>query len=85
VPITLIANRDSGGHADGLAYLDDGETINGDYESYLFDISAKTIKKWNKNDAKFAGTFGKLDKFVITNAADLNETNFACMSTETER
>jgi hypothetical protein len=67
-PITLVANRDSNGHASGLAYLDDGETIDGDYEYYQFDLSAKSIKKWQKDNGKFNGTFGQLSEFIIPNA-----------------
>jgi len=56
-PLSLVANRDSDGHAQGKLFLDGGETLselnNKEYEHYEFHLSANSLKKWVLNvDAK---------------------------------
>mmetsp|Transcript_28241 Transcript_28241/g.42747 ORF Transcript_28241/g.42747 Transcript_28241/m.42747 type:complete len:374 (-) Transcript_28241:2684-3805(-) len=77
--VTLIANRDHMGHAEGKLYLDDGISLAQSDEYYNFVLSAKSIKKQvifaNENPSTSA-----IDKIVITNAKDLNDTDFACVT-----
>ena len=80
VPLTFIANRDDNGAASMKLYLDDGISTDQDTEYYEFILSGNSLKKWNL-DSSPDSKRGKLDKLVITNAGDLNETNFACMTT----
>jgi hypothetical protein len=52
-----------------------------DYEYYEFIISGNSIKKWNKDNGKFNSTRGQIEKFIIANAKDLENADYACMST----
>jgi len=63
-------------------YLDDGLTIDSEQQTefYEFLLSANSLKKWNV-EVDEESKRGHLDKLVITNAQDLNTTNFACMTT----
>jgi hypothetical protein len=61
-------------------YLDDGISTDQQTEFYEFLLSANSFKKWII-DASSESKRGHLDKLVITNAEDLNNTNFACMTT----
>jgi hypothetical protein len=84
-PVSMIANRDRFGHAQGRLFLDDGFTLsqlkNNEYEHYEFQLSANSIKKWILNDDSRSKASGiKIDKFVITNAEDLKNTDFACVA-----
>jgi len=84
--IDLVVNRDANGHATGKAFLDHGETLtelnDKTYEYYEFRLNAKSLTKWNLNEAAtVTGGFG-LNMLIITNANqtdhDLSNTNFAC-------
>jgi hypothetical protein len=83
--VTMIANRDHNGQASGKLFLDDGISLEqlyetNSYEYYSFQLSAGSIKKWILNEDSRAQPSGiKIDKFVIADAPDLNETDFACL------
>lgn len=81
--VSLIVNRDMNGHAEGRLFLDDGYTLdqltNGTYAAYEFQLGGKTLKKWIDNWNLDFTQEGNLESVVITNAADLNATDFACM------
>mmetsp|Transcript_5855 Transcript_5855/g.9426 ORF Transcript_5855/g.9426 Transcript_5855/m.9426 type:complete len:153 (+) Transcript_5855:2489-2947(+) len=80
-PITMYANRDQWGHAEGKLYLDDGISVEQDpgYEHYKFVLSASSIKKWILNEEQEPVSLGrKIDKFILTNSADLEDIDFAC-------
>jgi|TARA_B110000285_G_C15131559_1_gene623919 hypothetical protein len=85
----MIINRDTQGHAKGLLFLNADDTIaeieTHTYEYYEFNLGGKTIKKWNKNPQAVtpAGKALGIKEFVITNAADLASTDFACWADET--
>ena len=78
-PLTFIANRDDNGAASMKIYLDDGISTTQDTEWYEFILSGNSLKKWDVQSSPNSQR-GHLDKLVITNAGDLNETNFACMT-----
>lgn len=82
-PLTLVANRDHNGAASLRLYLDDGISTDQQTEFYEFLLSANSLKKWIV-DASSESKRGHLEKLVITNAEDLNNTNFACMTTEAD-
>jgi hypothetical protein len=82
-PLTFVANRDENGQAKLKLYLDDGESLNQQTEYYEFLLSANSLKKWNV-EVNQESKRGKLDKLVITNAKDLNDTNFACMTADSD-
>ena len=52
--ITIIINRDQHKHAEGMVYLDHGESIseltNKLYEYYKFNVNDKTLTKWILNE-----------------------------------
>lgn len=77
------------GHAQGKLFLDDGYTLDqlssGNYASYEFQLGGKTLKKWIQNWNLDYTQEGSLEEVVITNAADLNMTDFACMMPMTSR
>ena len=82
IPHTLIANRDVNKAAYGTLFLDSGdsrqEIANGTYEYIQFQLQEKSIIRMNG-----AGTEGSRNgmfyKFTITDAADLQDTTFACI------
>jgi alpha-glucosidase (family GH31 glycosyl hydrolase) len=73
---TLVANRDTNGHAEGTLYIDDGITKDQPYDYMTFQLSANSFKKWVSGTS---GNTKKMDKLVITNAADLQQVDFACV------
>jgi len=84
-PVTMIANRDHNKHAEGRLFLDDGISVDQleqqAYEHYEFQLSANSIKKWIQNENSNSVDQGiKIDKFVIADASDLKETDFACLN-----
>lgn len=84
--ITLLANRDTQNHAWGKVFIDDGESLsnlqNNHYQSYEFSLSGNILKKWVNNEQELAELPGVqyLDQFVIVNAEDLVDVDFACYS-----
>jgi len=45
--LTFVANRDTQGKASGSLYIDDGVSLNQDYNYYQFLLSANSLKKWD--------------------------------------
>ena len=82
-PFTFIANRDKNGAASTKIYLDDGESLEQDTEYYNILLSANSIKKWNV-DVSEESKRGNLLSIVITNAEDLKDTDFACMTADAD-
>jgi len=82
--VTLVANRDYKGVAEGKLFLDDGYSLstleNGEYEYYNFLISANSIKKQVLNERAEKAVGPKITEIVLTNAEDLATVNFACMA-----
>lgn len=82
-PLQLVANRDPNGHAEGKLFLDKTNTLSEIdtkvYEFYKFHLNGGQIMKENLNDGLLQGTGYALDSFVIANAHDLMNTNYACM------
>ena len=72
---TLVANRDSFGHAEGTLYVDDGVSLDQAYDYIEFQISANSFKKWVKGESS---NKKNLDSLIITNAKDLAGVDFAC-------
>jgi hypothetical protein len=57
---------------------------NENYEYYQFILSANSIKKINLN-TKNGGPKGEgIDSVIISDAADLNETDFACWTSDSD-
>jgi hypothetical protein len=57
---------------------------NENYEYYQFILSANSIKKINLN-TKNGGPKGEgIDSIIISDAADLNETDFACWTSDSD-
>jgi hypothetical protein len=86
--ISMIANRDSQGHAMGELFLDSGDTLSEistqTYEYYQFQLSAGSIKKWVLNE-KNSGPVGHgIDSFIIANAKELLSIDFACWVSEAD-
>jgi hypothetical protein len=55
-----------------------------DYEYYQFILSANSIKKINLNK-KNGGPKGEgIQSIIIADAADLNETDFACWTSDSD-
>jgi len=88
-PLSMIINRDASGYAEGKLFLDDGYSLaqldSEQYEYYSFQLGGNTIKKWNLNDKALASNGKGLDAFVITDAADLKDVDFACMTNKEDR
>ena len=42
-------------------------------------LSANSIKKWQLKNDEGSANFSQVESFIITNAEDLNSTDFACM------
>jgi hypothetical protein len=76
---TMIANRDTNSQATGTLYVDDGVKISQSYDHLAFQLSAKSFKKWEKGTSSNTKS---LDSLIITNAADLASTDFACMTSQ---
>lgn len=80
-PISLVINRDKNQQAGGSLFLDQGisqqEMWSQNYEYYNIQAQAKSIQfqpsGFNKGTQPHL-----LDKLILVNAKDLNETNFAC-------
>lgn len=84
-PISLVINRDSNGAASGSLFLGDGVSQsginNGSYEYYNFKFGNKALKKQIGNEMRMDHS-KELKEIIITNAEDLKDTDFACMTTE---
>jgi hypothetical protein len=78
---TMIANRDTNSQATGSLYVDDGVTISQSYDYLEFQLSAKSFKKWEKGTSSNSKS---LDSLIITNAADLASTDFACYTSQVD-
>jgi hypothetical protein len=90
-PISIVVNPDAQGHADGSLFIDSGISraeLNGDFRYYLLVHNAKSLQKQiaGGNGGNFFAEQGsnalrseKLDKIIITNAAQYSDTNFACL------
>lgn len=80
--ISLVANRDENGHAEGKLFKDGGESLTELsahlYEYYEFHLSAGSLKKWILNEGATAQVGTGISELIITNATDLNTTDFAC-------
>jgi len=81
-----VANRDENGHAQGKLFIDKGFSVkeieDGDYEHYEFHLSANSLKKWILNEKSQKSVGVGIDKLVITNAKDLQDTDFACFTAQ---
>jgi len=86
----LIANRDPGGHAKGTFFFDQGwkpktsDIKNHIYEHYEFLLTKNTLQKFDLNPGNSTGN-QSLNRFVITNAEDLKDTDFACWTSVKDR
>ena len=85
----LVVNRDNNGQAEGRLFVDEDDTLSsmdrGNFQYYEFHLSAKSLKKWNLNEKTYATKNIKgLDNLIITNAEDLEATDFACWISETD-
>ena len=80
--VQILINRDDENFAQGKMFFDNGlskkEIIDKSYEYYVIQHSGKSIKRWNKNTGAKDGSTFKLDKFIILNAGDIKDSNFAC-------
>jgi len=78
----MLVSREASGYAEGKMFLDQGETrselSNKAYEYYDFKLSGKALKKEILNTQLAASAGFGLDSVVILNAADLEDTSFAC-------
>ena len=85
--IELIANRDANGHAEGMILLEHGETRteldDGLYEQYMFILHGKSLQKQSIFTPP-ASTGLNLKTFIIGNAGDLKDTDFACVYDNTK-
>jgi alpha-glucosidase (family GH31 glycosyl hydrolase) len=85
--LQLVINRDGRGHAAGSLYLGDGITQSQldskTYEYYKFNLGNKSLKKIVANDNR-QNSNKKLQSVLITDAADLKNTDFACMTDEND-
>lgn len=83
-----MVNRDQYGQAKGTLFLDEGKTqsemTNKQYEYYQFSHkSSKSIQfELVQGSRGFQDKTHSLDSIIITDAADLNTTDFACGYTE---
>lgn len=86
---TLIANRDEQGHAQGKLFIDRGlsrsEIDNATYEHYEFILTNNTLQKLVINTDNNKTGPQNIAKIVITNAGALNETDFACWTSLSDR
>lgn len=78
---TMVANRDTNGHAQGTLYVDDGVSLSQAYDYVEFQLSANSFKKWEKGTSSNTKA---LDSLIITNAADLKDTDFACFTSQVD-
>ena len=81
--VTLVVNRDENKAATGFVYFDDGLSINQPQGHFQIQLSANSIKNWviQSDDSEFTFNRSYVEKIVITDAEDLNRTNFACFNT----
>lgn len=84
--LSLIANRDIQGYAEGTLFMDKDDTKSEielqNYEYYQFILSANSIKKINLNTVNGGPKGEGIQSIIISDAADLNETNFACWTSD---
>lgn len=78
---TMVANRDKNLQASGTLYVDNGVAIDQSYDYLEFQLSAKSFKKWEKG---VSSATKSLDSLIITNAADLKDTDFACYTSQVD-
>ena len=88
MPITIVINRNERKAASGKVFLDDGSTkselLDKSYEYYSIDHKASKTIQFSLAQGKRGGQDQRhhLDKILIGDAEDLNETNFACAQTQ---
>lgn len=86
--LSMIANRDTQGHAVGELFIDSGDThseiLTQTYEYYQFQLSAGSIKKWVLNEKNSGPVGNGISSFVIANAKELLSINFACWVSEAD-
>jgi len=79
---TLVANRDSNGHASGSFFMDDGIKSSQGSAFYEFQLSANSFKKWQMDDStQIPHTLSSL---IIANADDLKDSDFACYTSNVD-
>jgi hypothetical protein len=81
-PISIIAHRDESGFAAGTLFLDQGisrkEINDWDFEYYNIQLQAQSFQ-FKLAQGHSGSQNHILDKLMIVNAADLSDTNFACL------
>lgn len=79
--ISLVANRDANGNAEGTLFLDTGytrqELNDRNIEYYQISLQAKSLQMFIADGSR-GNQKQQMDQFIILNAEDLNNTKYAC-------
>lgn len=82
----IVVNRNDDGFAHGRFFMD-GATTQSALDSHYFEWyelqhSPGSIKRWNLDSWQAETPTSYFHKFIITNAGDLKNVNFACIRSE---
>eukprot|EP00347_Sterkiella_histriomuscorum_P022543 403338093 len=78
-PISLIANRDTHGHASGTLVLNQGDKQNENNVYFKFSIQSNSLINFSGRNGDYQDQFMTFQDLRITNAGDLSDTDFACV------